>query len=111
MDKIGRNDPCPCGSGKKYKRCCLSKDDAPAGFTDDDRRSALTRLERFVEKELGPEDDAAYDSFYERWEDRLDELDDKETEISEAVYDMWFFCYSGLTGGGRELAATEVLPR
>ena len=23
MKKIGRNDPCPCGSGKKYKRCCL----------------------------------------------------------------------------------------
>ena len=21
-DKVGRNDPCPCGSGKKYKRCC-----------------------------------------------------------------------------------------
>jgi uncharacterized protein len=20
--KIGRNDPCPCGSGKKFKRCC-----------------------------------------------------------------------------------------
>lgn len=24
--KIGRNDPCPCGSGKKYKRCCMKKD-------------------------------------------------------------------------------------
>lgn len=23
MAKIGRNDPCPCGSGNKYKRCCL----------------------------------------------------------------------------------------
>lgn len=23
--KIGRNDPCPCGSGKKYKNCCLNK--------------------------------------------------------------------------------------
>ncbi|MBO5373468.1 MAG: SEC-C domain-containing protein [Lachnospiraceae bacterium] len=23
--KIGRNDPCPCGSGKKYKQCCLNK--------------------------------------------------------------------------------------
>ncbi|ULQ58737.1 YchJ family protein [Brucepastera parasyntrophica] len=23
--KVGRNDPCPCGSGKKYKQCCLSK--------------------------------------------------------------------------------------
>jgi hypothetical protein len=22
MKKIGRNDPCPCGSGKKYKKCC-----------------------------------------------------------------------------------------
>lgn len=22
--KIGRNDPCSCGSGKKYKKCCLS---------------------------------------------------------------------------------------
>lgn len=21
-DKIGRNDPCPCGSGNKYKKCC-----------------------------------------------------------------------------------------
>lgn len=21
--KVGRNDPCPCGSGKKYKNCCL----------------------------------------------------------------------------------------
>lgn len=25
-NKIGRNDPCPCGSGKKYKKCCLHKE-------------------------------------------------------------------------------------
>ena len=24
--KVGRNDPCPCGSGKKYKNCCMDKD-------------------------------------------------------------------------------------
>lgn len=24
--RVGRNDPCPCGSGKKYKRCCLGKE-------------------------------------------------------------------------------------
>jgi len=29
--KIGRNDPCPCGSGRKYKKCCLHKSTA-AGF-------------------------------------------------------------------------------
>jgi SEC-C motif len=26
MDKIGRNESCPCGSGKKYKRCCANKE-------------------------------------------------------------------------------------
>ncbi len=26
--KIGRNDPCPCGSGKKYKKCCMNKEKA-----------------------------------------------------------------------------------
>jgi uncharacterized protein YecA (UPF0149 family) len=23
LDKVGRNDPCPCGSGKKFKKCCI----------------------------------------------------------------------------------------
>jgi hypothetical protein len=27
MEKTGRNDPCPCGSGLKYKKCCLGKDE------------------------------------------------------------------------------------
>jgi len=30
MAKIGRNDPCPCGSGQKYKRCCLPREEALA---------------------------------------------------------------------------------
>ena len=27
MTKVGRNDPCPCGSGLKYKKCCLGKEE------------------------------------------------------------------------------------
>jgi hypothetical protein len=27
---VGRNEPCPCGSGRKYKQCCLDKDEAKA---------------------------------------------------------------------------------
>ncbi len=27
--KVGRNDPCPCGSKKKYKKCCLLKSESP----------------------------------------------------------------------------------
>ena len=29
MQKLGRNDPCPCGSGLKYKKCCLGRKGAP----------------------------------------------------------------------------------
>jgi len=28
MAKVGRNDPCPCGSGRKYKNCCMRQDQA-----------------------------------------------------------------------------------
>jgi SEC-C motif-containing protein len=31
--KTGRNDPCPCGSGKKYKQCCMSKAKSTAGIS------------------------------------------------------------------------------
>ncbi len=33
-DKVGRNDPCPCGSGKKFKKCCLRKSNDRPGKTD-----------------------------------------------------------------------------
>lgn len=35
MSKIGRNDPCSCGSGKKYKQCCLSNPPEVIGEPDD----------------------------------------------------------------------------
>ena len=28
--RLGRNEPCRCGSGRKYKQCCLDKDEAEA---------------------------------------------------------------------------------
>jgi SWIM/SEC-C metal-binding protein len=30
LHRIGRNDPCPCGSGKKYKKCCDGRELAAA---------------------------------------------------------------------------------
>ncbi|MCP4388788.1 MAG: zinc chelation protein SecC, partial [Gammaproteobacteria bacterium] len=39
MGKIGRNDPCPCGSGKKYKRCCLGKEAPTRALPDSAERA------------------------------------------------------------------------
>jgi hypothetical protein len=35
VEKVGRNDPCPCGSGQKYKRCCHDKDQERLRFSSD----------------------------------------------------------------------------
>ena len=38
VNKIGRNDPCPCGSGKKYKNCCgANKDTANTTESKDEK--------------------------------------------------------------------------
>ncbi|MEK7214061.1 MAG: SEC-C metal-binding domain-containing protein, partial [Chloroflexota bacterium] len=34
MSTVGRNEPCPCGSGRKYKHCCLVREDASRGVRD-----------------------------------------------------------------------------
>jgi hypothetical protein len=39
--KTGRNEPCPCGSGKKYKRCCLDRD---SGWVPPEVRAERARL-------------------------------------------------------------------
>ena len=52
--KVGRNDPCPCGSGKKYKHCCLNK----RGFYIKDGADEKTAI-RTVVKEKGYKDDIA----------------------------------------------------
>jgi hypothetical protein len=91
MASIGRNDPCPCGSGKKYKRCCLAKDEAVPRFSRADRPAAFARLEKFSEDVLAEEDDAAHDEF---WDDQLDEaaeLDEPYERLSTDVFDMWFW--------------------
>jgi len=46
--KIGRNDPCPCGSGKKYKKCCLEKQDI---IWEQNKASQLMEEGQFKEAE------------------------------------------------------------
>ncbi|MDF1527381.1 MAG: SEC-C metal-binding domain-containing protein [bacterium] len=52
--KAGRNEPCPCGSGKKYKKCCLGVDNtnegpSPGGTGDSRQESLRDEIRQFVE--------------------------------------------------------------
>ena len=44
MKRIKRNDPCPCGSGKKYKKCCLLKQSSDKSFSKVDNLLSKKRL-------------------------------------------------------------------
>jgi tetratricopeptide (TPR) repeat protein len=68
MAKIGRNDPCACGSGKKYKKCCMARDEAAA---------------RAVQPAAVPVRRPSRANYFQEHDER-DEL----TEASNAVVDM-----------------------
>jgi hypothetical protein len=49
--KTGRNDPCPCGSGKKYKKCCARKSEGgPSGLQGGIRMKGGVGLDSHSEK-------------------------------------------------------------
>ena len=105
MSDIGRNDPCPCGSGKKYKRCCLAKDaPAPGAWTTGERDSALASLMRFARRaELDGDRAAAEVTF---WGKRLEGMTPAEAreamdfEQSRVGFHEWLVFDSPLHGGG-----------
>ena len=69
MEKIGRNTPCPCGSGNKYKKCCLGKDEEKRLERRNYQKSLNRDNEELFEDEVIPGDD------YENDEDNIDEED------------------------------------
>jgi tetratricopeptide (TPR) repeat protein len=58
MAKAGRNDPCPCGSGKKYKKCCLPKEETAAlevRAKAQAERGARAAADRLGDRQIGAE--------------------------------------------------------
>jgi hypothetical protein len=47
IKKVGRNDPCPCESGKKYKKCCEGK----SGLTEEQKQQIAAAKEELAAAE------------------------------------------------------------
>lgn len=75
MAKIGRNQPCPCGSGKKYKHCCLNQ-----------HRASTAAVTRHASQRRSPDRPPGYGFFV--GEDDLDEVSNRVVDlISEGRLD------------------------
>ncbi|MBF0553249.1 MAG: SEC-C domain-containing protein [Nitrospirae bacterium] len=87
MYKAGRNDPCPCGSGKKYKKCCLVETFVTAGKEDTIRKNLIDALMRFYDNNYSDTIKEARLMFWEDFEPQ-EYLEDKE-DLDFAVHNFF----------------------
>ena len=93
--KIGRNAPCPCGSGKKYKKCCMRKGTPPSLALYYRRLSEahdrlVNRLITHATRVFGKEGvGVAMDEFL-LWPDPEDEIPEEIIERIGAIFWPWF---------------------
>jgi len=80
MTKIGRNDPCRCGSGKKYKRCCMLVEDAEAA------ERARAAAEREASRVLENASFNARRRAYATLATELDELDQLSNRAIDLIH-------------------------
>jgi SEC-C motif-containing protein len=92
MIDVGRNDPCPCGSGKKYKKCCLLKAGVASGaYTDAERMSAQVALGRFSRRHEFDDGGATAEAWF--GDSALDIVSEDDPEVMEqgdAFFHDWF---------------------
>ena len=102
---VGRNDPCPCGSGKKYKKCCLNKElsvadagterESPQKLTESEQFEAL--LTPILELSQSHNMVDAFGEAYERF--FFEDLDDVETQYARMLFFPWVLFLKKLPGG------------
>ena len=94
--KIGRNQPCPCGSGKKYKKCCLSKSVTPNKTLQYQRLAneydkLLPRLIEYGVSVFGEGSiEVAMHEFVGWPEEEEDTLDEAAIERAETLFWPWY---------------------
>ncbi len=113
MAKIGRNDPCHCGSGKKYKKCCLTKTTSVSDLTWLKMRQTEGGLVPVLLKYVA--DRFREDALAEAWAEFFNkddiELPDTDPPIEfETIFIPWFF-YNWIDDGYFDASRTDLLDK
>jgi len=113
MDKIGRNDSCPCGSGRKYKKCCLATDDLFQSRRREEGRAVETALAWLGER-FGDEVGAAVNFDYlkepdDEKTDAIDALTPRQGEALSVNIGEWLIADAELSIDGRDVKALDAI--
>lgn len=94
MVSIGRNDPCPCGSGKKYKKCCLKKESVVQLATVQKDQFHQLKHKLFRELQHFVQECITFEQFHQlkiEFKQRTKGLISKEEEEGFFTYWLYFF--------------------
>lgn len=83
LSKVGRNDPCPCNSGKKYKKCCLLKKTTEAPVSAGNTRDSIAKLHDWALKQDWYEKQFA--ALLQKTYGKSNDLTDKELQTIEEI--------------------------
>jgi SEC-C motif len=83
---IGRNDPCHCGSGKKYKKCCLAKDEEARRREAAPPTPIKTPTAKLAPPSREEQPEAAPDPYIEAWNARYEEFEAGDYETRVALF-------------------------
>ncbi len=105
--KVGRNEPCPCESGRKHKKCCGKAVDRPPGHTVEEREGALKKVWDYADNVAISEMREAFVEFWGEDIERAAELDEDVGGMSLELFRSWFAF--DLPGASGQLIVEDVL--
>ena len=88
MHNVGRNDPCPCGSGKKYKKCCLADTFVQVGKEDSIRKHLVDDILNHYHKKHRDTLEVAHVLFWGDF-DPQEHLDGHDLDIAYQNFFEW----------------------
>lgn len=96
-NQVGRNDPCPCGSGKKYKKCCGVKDAIPITVLLE--RDAVALHSQIIDYAVSEFSGELGKDFKEKLEYLVIKDQQKELQFYVLAHTVWFTFFGDLGDG------------
>jgi len=111
--KIGRNDPCPCGSGKKFKQCCLPKADeatiAKKGHEGAVERAVDWLMTRHRKAVTSAIDEMLFDGLSNEEQDTLESLDAETWQSIQLNATEWLIAEGQILIKGEYRSVVDAL--
>lgn len=114
MKKTGRNETCPCGSGKKYKQCCLKVEEAnTARASQTSAHGAAKALDWLNTNHYPAVQEALYDGFFGALnEDEMQRIENMDDDTYQAIMTNameWLLAEGSYFGKGEETRLSDLV--